>query len=163
MSNNESNTEHYTLDREAVQIRLNKKEPIEQLIKEITFRNFNNEVNIFIPGRFFPALSVTGTDCSLQCEHCNITYLSHMTDVSDENKLRKSLDKLVSSGAQGCLISGGCDEDGKVPLLGYKDIFREYKEKTDLIFNFHVGLLNEEEIEPVIKKLKKAFDKVILK
>ncbi len=147
MSNNESTTENNTLDREAIQIRLNNKEPVEKLIKEITLRNFNNTVNIFIPGRFFPALSVTGSNCSLGCEHCNQSYLSHMMDASSESKLRESLDKLVSADAQGCLISGGCDENGKVPLLEYKDVFREYKEKSDLIFNFHTGLINEEEIK----------------
>ena len=147
MTNNESTTENNTLDRETVQIRLNNKEPVEQLIKEITLRNFNNTANIFIPGRHFPALSVTGASCSLGCEHCNVSYLSHMMDASSEDKLRQSLDTLVSAAAQGCLISGGCDENGKVPLLEYKDVFREYKEKSDLIFNFHTGLINEEEIK----------------
>ena len=147
MPNNKKTGDHQMLDRATIQVRLKNKEPIEQLIKEITSKNFNNKVNIFIPGRHFPALSVTGTNCSLECEHCNISYLSHMMDASDENKLRKSLDILVSADAQGCLISGGCDEDGKVPLLDYKDVFHEYKEKTDLIFNFHAGLLNEDEIK----------------
>jgi hypothetical protein len=147
MSNKESTTENNTLDREAIQIRLNNKEPVEQLIKEITLRNFNNTANIFIPGRHFPALSVTGANCSLGCEHCNKSYLSHMMDASSKTKLRESLDTLVSAEAQGCLISGGCDADGKVPLLEYKDVFHEYKEKTDLIFNFHAGLLNEDEIK----------------
>ena len=38
-----------------------------------------------------------------------------------------------------------------------------YQDKNTCAIRFGFGHLNEEEIEPVIKKLKKAFDKVILK
>ncbi len=114
---------------------------------EILKQNFNGKVSIFIPGNQFTSLSVTGSSCDLNCEHCHTHYLNHMEDVSSEEKLRKSLDALIEKGALGCLVSGGCDSEGRVPILRFSDILKEYKEKSSLIFNFHVGLINEEEIE----------------
>jgi uncharacterized radical SAM superfamily protein len=135
------------LDEDILEDYINRPILAAPLINEIVEKNFQNEANIFIPGKFFPALSVTGDSCDLHCEHCNISYLSHMKDVSSERNLRDALDSLVRNGAGGCLISGGCDESGKVPVLNFLDILIEYKKKTQLIFNFHIGLLNEEEIK----------------
>lgn len=117
------------------------------LVKKITADNFNNRVNVFIPGREFKSISVTGNSCDLHCEHCNKKYLTNMKDASTPEKLRHILDKMIEYQVQGCLISGGCTIEGKVPLLKYKDILKEYKDKTNLIFNFHTGLVNEQEIE----------------
>ncbi|MCP4764109.1 MAG: hypothetical protein GY870_20215 [archaeon] len=111
----------------------------------------NKEINLFFPGKDFPSMSVTGTSCSLECEHCNNKYLSHMKDISNEKKLRENLDRLIKIGAQGCLISGGCDENGKVPILKFKEILKEYKANKgkEIILNLHIGLLNENEIKQI--------------
>lgn len=123
------------------------RELYKDLSLDILKKNFDGNINIFIPGKHFTSLSVTGSSCDLNCEHCHTHYLNHMEDVSSADKLRKSLDTLVENGALGCLISGGCDSDGRVPILQFSEILKEYKEKTSLIFNFHVGLINEEEIQ----------------
>jgi uncharacterized radical SAM superfamily protein len=119
------------------------------LIRDILKQNFNDQISSFIPGKQFVSLSVTGSACDLNCEHCHTHYLSHMTDVSSEEKLRETLDSLIEQGVLGCLISGGCDSEGKVPLLRFHQILKEYKEKSSLIFNFHVGLIDEEEIQKI--------------
>jgi uncharacterized radical SAM superfamily protein len=69
-----------------------------------------------------------------------------MKDISDETKLKNELDKLIRQNAQGCLISGGCTTDGKVPILKFKETLKDYRRESNLIFNFHVGLLSESEI-----------------
>jgi uncharacterized radical SAM superfamily protein len=121
----------------------------ENLALDILKQNFGGKISTFIPGKDFVSLSVTGISCELNCEHCHTHYLSHMDDVSSEEKLRNNLDKLIERGALGCLISGGCDSDGKVPLLRYFEILKEYKQNSSLIFNFHVGLIDEEEIQKI--------------
>lgn len=123
---------------------------LDQYILEILSTNFQNKVNMFIPGRAFKSLSVTGTSCDLHCEHCDNKYLEIMEDVSSEEKFRAVLDKLVDKNAQGCLISGGCDAEGKVPVLQFFDVLKEYRETTDLIFNYHTGLLDDEEIDRLV-------------
>ena len=122
-----------------------------RLFRDIMKENFNDTIRTFIPGKQFVSLSVTGSACELNCEHCNSHYLSHMHDVSSEEKLRKTLDSLIDQGALGCLISGGCDETGKVPLLKFHHVLKEYKENSSLIFNFHVGLIDEEEIQKLVE------------
>lgn len=130
--------------------------PLEQYIQEILDKNFKKEVSLFIPGRGFRSLSVTGSSCDLHCEHCDNKYLEIMADVSTESKLRSVLDKLISDKQQGCLISGGCDTHGKVPFLKYYDVLAEYREKSDLIFNYHIGLLDDAEIKK-LAELKPHF------
>ncbi|MBN2155534.1 MAG: hypothetical protein JW776_05790 [Candidatus Lokiarchaeota archaeon] len=121
----------------------------ESLSMDILKRNFGGKISTFIPGKQFVSLSVTGSSCELNCEHCHSHYLSHMQDVSSEDKLRKSLNYLIERNANGCLISGGCDSDGKVPLLRFFSTLKEFKQKSSLIFNFHVGLVNEEDIRKI--------------
>ncbi len=122
-------------------------EHYKNLSLDILKQNFNGKISTFIPGKQFVSLSVTGSSCELNCEHCHTHYLNHMEDVSSEDKLRRSLDSLIEQGALGCLISGGCDSEGRVPILKFAETLKEYKENSSLIFNFHVGLVNEEEIQ----------------
>ena len=139
------------------------------IVAKITEKNFNNTICLFQPGDQFIPLSVTGKDCELQCEHCNKKYLQDMKDISSEKLLRDNLDALIAKNAQGCLISGGSDENGKVPFLRFKDILIEYKKKSDLIFNFHTGILNENdvkelsEIEPDVVSFDLTLDDDIIK
>ncbi|MBD3350346.1 MAG: hypothetical protein GF364_02565 [Candidatus Lokiarchaeota archaeon] len=125
----------------------NQKEVIQKLIQEISTQNFDNIITIFIPGSGFKSLSVTGNSCELSCEHCDRKYLEIMLDVSDESKLKEKLDQLVLKDYNGCLVSGGCTEDGKVPFLKLRNTLKEYRKNTNLIFNYHTGLLNEGEIK----------------
>jgi uncharacterized radical SAM superfamily protein len=123
------------------------KEQLTSLSDTILKENFGGIIRTFIPGRYFTSLSVTGGECELNCEHCHSNYLTHMIDVATEEKLRAALDDLVQQGAYGCLLSGGCDIEGKVPILQFADVIKEYKKKSNLLFNFHVGLLQEPEIQ----------------
>ncbi len=93
----------------------------EELITKIRSQNFGNAFNLFIPGKGFSSLSVTGPLCELKCDHCNLKYLTIMKDISDENKLKSELDELINHNAEGCLISGGCTYEGKVPLLKFME------------------------------------------
>ena len=119
-------------------------EPFLHLAQEITLRNFQNELKIYIPNKRFPAISVTGNECALKCAHCDKKYLNGMTPILNNEKLRNFLLNLSKNGGTGILLSGGCDADGSVPLLNYLDVIREIKKETNLIINTHTGLLNEE-------------------
>ncbi|MGQ4875302.1 MAG: radical SAM protein [Promethearchaeia archaeon] len=118
--------------------------PFLSLARDKTVKKFGNKLKIYIPGNLFPAISLTGTECSLHCEHCNEKYLHGMVSILSNNDLKQYLLKLYKSGGKGVLLSGGCDPNGAVPLLKYLDTVKEIKKKTNLIFNAHTGLLNEE-------------------
>ena len=112
------------------------------LTQEIKKSNFENKLKIYVPGKRFPAISITGSDCKLRCEHCNEKYLKSMKPILNSNSLKNYLFSLWENGGVGALISGGCEEDGSVPIYNFLDAINEVKKNTDLIINTHTGLLN---------------------
>lgn len=127
-------------------------EPFLQHAKNITLQNFQNILKIYIPNKRFPAISITGNECALECAHCNKKYLDGMKPILNNEDLENFLMNLSKEGGKGVLLSGGCEPDGSVPLLNYLDTVKKVKRKTKLIINTHTGLLNEE----TAKKLAEA-------
>lgn len=87
------------------------------------------------PTRTVP-VTVTGRRCSLGCAHCGGRYLEKMIPCDEVR------DAIQRRGATSVLLSGGCDPDGKVPVLenldGLKSILPAVK------VNIHPGLVNEQ-------------------
>lgn len=113
------------------------------ITQEITRENFNNVLKIYIPTKRFPAISITGNECKLECEHCNKKYLKGMKPIVRAKELERFLLDLYKKGGVGALISGGSMENGSVPLLKFLDTIKKVKKETRLIINTHTGLLNE--------------------
>jgi uncharacterized radical SAM superfamily protein len=101
-------------------------------------------LKVFIPGDRFPAVSITGTDCALACEHCNKKYLKGMKAAANAADLEALLLKHADSGGTGALISGGHTVNGAVPLSGFLDSIKNIKRRTNLFINVHTGLLDEQ-------------------
>ncbi len=99
----------------------------------------------YTPGKNFPAISVTGTNCELNCEHCNKDYLKSMRKADTKESFVNEIQNAIDKGAIGALISGGSTMDGKVPVLKYKNQISELKKKHNFYMNSHVGLINQEE------------------
>ena len=119
-------------------------EPFFNLAQNITKRNFGNILKIYNPTKKFPAISITGSECALNCEHCNKKYLKGMKQILEAKDLEQFLLDLFNRNGIGALISGGSDLDGSVPLLGFLNTIKRVKKKTNLIINTHTGLLKEE-------------------
>ena len=119
-------------------------EPILNLAYKIKQKKNGNLLKIFIPNKRFPAISITGSECSLHCEHCNKKYLDDMKPILNNSELKSYLLELYKNDGIGVLLSGGCLPDGSVPLLNFLDTIKEVKKKTNLIINAHTGLLSEE-------------------
>jgi lipoyl synthase len=86
-------------------------------------------------------VSLTGTDCALQCAHCGGHYLEHMRPIWD-----------VGSEAQvapmrSLLISGGCDLRGRVPVTRHLEEVARLRAGRRL--NWHVGLVDEETLRTI--------------
>ncbi len=82
------------------------------------------------------SISLTGKECALNCAHCNKQWLKVM-----------SFSKSVGKGTKSCLISGGCDAHGKVPLAENVDLLKELSAKTRLVA--HSGLISEEDAKKI--------------
>ncbi|MCX7781694.1 MAG: radical SAM protein [Negativicutes bacterium] len=83
------------------------------------------------------AISITGSECNLDCAHCGGNYLKHMKPLS-------VLTEGSGAGTNSFLISGGCTVEGKVPVAGQFDTLRKFKQGRR--YNLHVGLVDEAEI-----------------
>ena len=127
-------------------------EPFLNLAQYMTHTNFGNILKIYNPTKKFPAISITGSDCALNCEHCNKKYLKGMKPIVESKELEDFLLDLYNNKGIGALISGGSGLDGSVPLLKFLNAIRKVKKETSLIINTHTGLLDE----ATAKKLTEA-------
>jgi uncharacterized radical SAM superfamily protein len=106
--------------------------------------NFEPILNCFYPADNFPAISITGDQCALQCKHCNKHYLTMMISAETPTKLWEICKKLDSEGKLGCLLSGGYNQEAMLPFTKFISTIKRIKEKTKLVLNVHTGLVNEE-------------------
>ena len=67
-----------------------------------------------------------------------------MRDGSRPGSLLKIAAEAKAAGSMGLLVSGGCDRDGRVPLLPRAEEMLEVK-RTGLALNIHTGLLDDDE------------------
>lgn len=103
-------------------------------------------VECFYPGSSFPAVSVTGNECALNCRHCSRKYLEGMIPARSPDDLIALAEVLAERGAKGFLLSGGADPGGKVNLAPFAPAIEAIKSTTDLKINAHVGLTPPEEL-----------------
>ncbi len=93
----------------------------------------------------FVSISVTGSACALACEHCNMAVLHGMTDLPRSNESLFSLcQSLAQRGARGVLISGGCDNQGRVPLMPHIPDLLRVRRELGLVVRIHPGLPDEQ-------------------
>jgi len=92
----------------------------------------------------FVSLSVTGTSCSLKCEHCDGRLLKGMESTVTPESLFDRCQEIKAMGGEGVLISGGSDSKGHVPLKRFTESIQRVKSELDLEVVIHTGLVSEE-------------------
>ncbi len=90
----------------------------------------------------FPAISVTGKKCQLNCEHCKRSLLESMIPATNPEELYARCLKIKQLGGQGCLISGGSLKEGGVPLAEFVSTIKRVKKELDLKVVVHTGLIS---------------------
>ena len=119
--------------------------------REMSWETFGKRITFFLPGMFrcdgvygkYPAVSITGTECALSCDHCKGTLLHSMISATTPALLIEKCMFLSEKGNHGVLISGGCDEEGRLPWNNFIPAIRKIKEKTGLFISVHCGLLDD--------------------
>ncbi|ADI31760.1 radical SAM protein [Staphylothermus hellenicus] len=104
----------------------------------------SREILVFIPGKKFPGISITGNKCWLMCSYCMGRFLKGMDHVYTPKQLYDLARYYAEKGAYGLLISGGFTREGYLPIQPYLDTIREIKKDFELIINVHPGIINEE-------------------
>jgi uncharacterized radical SAM superfamily protein len=107
----------------------------------------------------FAAISITGSHCTLRCEHCKGRLLESMIPAKDPEVFFQVAERLRTQGGHGILVSGGADKNGEVPLREFIPVIKALKER-DPQFKIivHTGLIQE---RPA-KELKEAWVDQIL-
>jgi uncharacterized radical SAM superfamily protein len=80
-------------------------------------------------------VSLTGDRCELDCAHCGGHYLQSMIPIWKADR----------TPATSCLVSGGCDKEGRVPVTSHLDEVARLRQGRTM--NWHVGLIGESEAE----------------
>ena len=112
-----------------------------EILKSFHIRQntFPNEI-LFYNEPFTP-VSITGTDCELNCKHCEKHYLEHMIDGSC-GRLETAAESLAREGRKGILLSGGSRLDGSVSTYEISDDIRQIKDTTRMLISAHTGIVN---------------------
>ena len=116
----------------------------------LTREAFGEVITFYVPGMFryngisgkYPAVSITGDRCALQCDHCRGSLLTTMPDTGDPERLLDACRRFKNKGHHGVLISGGCDEKGRLPWESFIDAISKVKQETGLYITVHSGLVN---------------------
>jgi len=128
--------------------------------REISWRRFGKKITFYHPGMFkyngkwgnYPAISITGKHCELQCDHCNSKILESMIFATTPEELIEKCIRLKELGNVGCLISGGSQKDGTIPWYNFISAIKTIKETTNLFISIHSGIIDYQ----MAKKMKDA-------
>ena len=121
--------------------------------RRISWKTFGKHITFYVPGMFlcdgvrgkYPGLSITGSHCSLSCDHCGAMILKTMIPAENPDELLKKCIKLEKRGNYGVLLSGGCTKEGKLPWEKFVPTIAEIKQKTGLFISIHSGLMDYKE------------------
>ena len=100
----------------------------------------------------FQTYSITGKQCMLKCKHCEGKILNTMQPTTTPRSLYDAAYKLKKEGGIGCLISGGCQSDGSIPIKQFIPTIAKIKRELGLVVFVHTGIINLE----IAIELKKA-------
>jgi len=128
---------------------------------DIARRNFGHEVFFYAPcikhyetseyanrvQPLFVPVSVTGSDCALQCDHCRGFLLRSMYEAREPERLVRLACELKARGCRGLLLSGGADREGRVPLQRFASAMARLKSELGLRIAVHTGLADEAEAQ----------------
>ncbi|RKZ26764.1 hypothetical protein DRQ29_04425 [bacterium] len=125
---------------------------------DISWRNFGKKIKFYLPGMFilygkrgkYPAVSVTGAECELQCKHCKGRLLKPMPPARNSEELLALARKWKNDGIEGILLSGGSTKDGYVPLYPILPAVPKLKEMGFYI-SAHTGYATQELAKAVAK------------
>ncbi|WP_309493641.1 radical SAM protein [Candidatus Hecatella orcuttiae] len=127
--------------------------------REVSWRSFGKQIHFYVPSfsphrsrlasalrGSYPSISITGSFCSLRCDHCGGKVLENMLSATSPQKLAELCRSLKEKGAVGCLISGGCQPTGEVPLRRFLPAIRWVKRELGFHVAVHTGVVKDEEL-----------------
>ena len=120
--------------------------------QSLSWEIHGRRIQCFIPGQMYymgergryPAISLTGTSCALNCDHCHRRLLEEMIPALDPGTLQEVCKRLDEQGNTGILLSGGSDMQGTLPWQKFLESIQWVKQNTRLKISIHTGLIDKE-------------------
>ncbi|MCE5329233.1 hypothetical protein LLG07_02740 [bacterium] len=99
----------------------------------------------------FVNISITGSSCKLNCPHCKTHLLREMDSVTDPDAFEYFISKKMETNKlNGVLISGGFDDNGKLPLKKYLNSIKKIKSMHPALKIYaHVGFIDQDEAKEI--------------
>ncbi len=130
-------------------------EPLFKQAYKVSRKEFSNILGFHAPGMVhystefytatdpyrFPSVSISGTGCALNCEHCNGQLLETMIPTTTPEDLWNTCVKVKDRGGKGLLISGGSTSLGNTPLQNFIPTLKRVKDDLALDIVVHTGLV----------------------
>lgn len=77
----------------------------------------------------WPAVSITGPDCQLQCDHCQARLLEPMIPARTPEALWRVVNEQIEAGARGMLLTGGSNRRDEVEYGPFYATIRRIKDR----------------------------------
>ena len=119
-----------------------------------TFRDHDSdELGACRRSAVFPAFSITGGACALDCAHCRARLLEPMIPAGDPDAFeRKARAMIEGQGMRGFLLSGGSNKRNEVPFDRYLPVLRRLKDAhPEVEILAHTGLVSRERAEALAR------------
>ena len=92
----------------------------------------------------WPAVSITGGECKLQCDHCKAKILEPMIPATSPEQLWRVVNEIIEVGAKGMLLTGGSNHRNQVEYDSYYPTIRRIKDEfPDFKIAMHTALVDE--------------------
>lgn len=91
----------------------------------------------------WPAVSITGGECKLQCDHCKAKILEPMIPARTPEALWQAVNEQIEGGAKGMLLTGGSNLRNEVEYDAYYPTIRRIKDAFPAFkIALHTALVN---------------------
>lgn len=110
-----------------------------------TFKSFQTTELTGCGKSAWPAISITGGDCKLQCDHCKAKILDPMIPARTPQALWRTVNELIADGARGMLLTGGSNHRNEVEYGDYYSTIRRIKDEfPSFKIALHTALVDED-------------------
>lgn len=93
----------------------------------------------------WPAVSITGGACKLQCDHCKAKILEPMIPATTPEALWRTVNEVIEQGGQGMLLTGGSNHQNIVEYGPFWPVVRRIKDEfPDFKIAAHTALMDED-------------------
>ncbi len=93
-----------------------------------TFKSFQTSEISGCGKNAWPAVSITGGDCKLQCDHCKAKILEPMIAARTPEALWRVVGEIAAGGAGGMLLTGGSNHRNEVEYAAFYPTIRRIKD-----------------------------------